>query len=59
MAKKKAEDGQLTEVVAEKSGTIRSDVRIASFDWVESLFFGIVVLGVIFNIVLRKVKVCG
>ena len=59
MAKKKAEDGQLTEVVAEKSGTIRSDVRIASFDWVESLIVAIVVIGGIFNFVFRIVKVSG
>ena len=59
MAKKKAEDGQLTEVVAEKSGTIRSDVRIAYFDWVESLIVAIVVIGVIFTFVFRIVTVSG
>lgn len=60
MAKnKKTEDGQLTETGAARAGTIRSDVRIASFDWVESLIIAIVVVGVIFTFVFRIVTVSG
>lgn len=42
-----------------RAGTIRSDVRIASFDWVESLIIAIVVVGIIFTFVFRIVTVSG
>ncbi len=40
-------------------GAVRSDVRIASFDWVESIIIAIVVVGIIFTFVFRIVTVSG
>lgn len=60
MAKeKKSQKIELTEPVGTKVGTIKSDVRIASFDWVESLIIAIVIVGVIFTFVFRIVTVSG
>lgn len=42
-----------------KAGVIQSDVRIASFDWVESLIIAIVVVGVVFTFIFRIVTVSG
>lgn len=44
---------------AVKAGTVRSDVRIASFDWVESLMIAVVVVGIIFTFIFRIVTVSG
>lgn len=60
MAKeKKTEEANLEHANGAKAGTIRSDVRIASFDWVESLIIAIVVVGVIFTFIFRIVTVSG
>lgn len=59
MARKKKQLEADTPVAGSKAGTIRSDVRIASFDWVESLIIAIVIVGIIFTFIFRIVTVSG
>ncbi len=59
MAKKKKAEETGSAPGGVRAGTIQSDVRIASFDWVESLIIAIVVVGVIFTFVFRIVTVSG
>ena len=57
--KKKHLEAEAAQVTGSKAGTIRSDVRIASFDWVESLIIAIIVVGIIFTFIFRIVTVSG
>lgn len=59
MARHKKKDNNLPDGVGAKAGTIKSDVRIGSFDWVESLIIAIVVVGIIFTFIFRIVTVSG
>ncbi|MDD5953110.1 MAG: signal peptidase I [Oscillospiraceae bacterium] len=60
MAKeKKTQETDLASPQDARAGAIRSDVRIASFDWVESLIIAIIVVGVVFTFVFRIVTVSG
>ena len=42
-----------------RSGAIRSEARLGSFEWVESLIIAIIVVGVIFTFVFRIITVNG
>lgn len=59
MARHRKKDNNLPDGVGAKAGTIKSDVRIGSFDWVESLIIAIVVVGIIFTFIFRIVTVSG
>lgn len=60
MAKKKTlEAAEREKLTPKKPGTVRSDVRIASFDWVESLVIAVVVVGIVFTFLFRIVTVSG
>lgn len=62
MAKKEKhlrQEVEQAEQLPQKPGTVKSDVRIASFDWVESLVIAVVVVGIIFTFLFRIVTVNG
>ncbi len=57
--KEKQDEPQALAETEVRSGAIRSETRLGSFEWVESLIIAIVVVGVVFTFLFRIVTVSG